>query len=268
MRDVVTSDAVPRSRARLAKVINAAGEVVRIEDVAETLDLTRIQAAKLLSRWAGQGWLRRVGPGAYVPVPLELLDSEQVLQDPWILVPELFAPAYIGGWSAAEYWELTEQIFRDIFVFTARPVRKKEVVVQNARFALKHIGEAELFGTKAVWRGRTRVAVSDVHRTIVDMLDDPAVGAGIQHVSDCFTQYLRRDDCDVGTLIEWADRLGNGAVYKRLGFLAERRSGGEPFAEAAKARLTAGHAKLDPAIDCPNLVTRWRLRVPSSWIGH
>ena len=44
----------------------------------------------------------------------EFLDSEQVVQDPWILVPALFAPAYIGGRTAAEHWDLTEQIFRDI----------------------------------------------------------------------------------------------------------------------------------------------------------
>ena len=98
---------------------------MHIEDAARALDVPRGRAAKLLSRWTNQGWLRRVGTGTYVPVQLELLDSEQVVQDPWILVPALFAPAYIGGRTAAEHWDLTEQIFRDIVVFTARAVRQK-----------------------------------------------------------------------------------------------------------------------------------------------
>ena len=67
-------------------------------------------------------------------------------------------------------------------------------------------------------------------------------------------------------LVEYAERLGNGAVFKRLGFLAERHPDGRAFAHAAKRRLTKGHAKLDPTLDCSKLVTRWRLRVPKSWI--
>ena len=205
------------------------------------------------------------GPGAYVAVELALLDSDQVIDDPWVLVPALFTPAYIGGWSACEHWDLTEQIFRDILVFTAKPVRQKSVTIQGAVFALKHVSEELIFGTKTVWRGQTRVPVSDIHRTIIDMLDDPATGGGIQHVADCFAQYMQREDCDLERLIEYGERLGNGAVFKRLGFLAEKHPRGDALIQAAKDRLTKGHAKLDPALDCSKLVTRWRLRVPASW---
>jgi len=86
---------------RLAAVLNASGDVLRIADVETTLTVSRTEAAKLLSRWAEQGLLRRVGTGAYVPVQLALHESEQVVEDPWILVPALFDPAYIGGRSAA-----------------------------------------------------------------------------------------------------------------------------------------------------------------------
>jgi predicted transcriptional regulator of viral defense system len=256
----------PRGRARLTAVIRAAGDVVRIDDAAQVLDIPRDRAAKLLSRWTDQGWLRRVGTGAYVPVQLDLLDSEQVVQDPWILVPALFAPAYIGGRTAAEHWDLTEQIFRDIVVFTARPVRQKTVERQSAVFTVKHIRDKLIFGTRTVWRGQTRIAVSDAHRTIVDMLDDPAAGGGIQHVADCFDQYMKRGDSDPARLIYYAERHGNGAIFKRLGFLAERHPQGRVLVKEAKVRLTKGHAKLDPALACDRLVTRWRLRVPPSWL--
>ena len=252
-------------KSRLAAVINAAGDVVHIEDVETTLNVSRTRAAKLLSRWAGQGWLRRVGPGTYVPVQLALRDYERVIEDPWILVPALFDPAYVGGRSAAEHWDLTEQIFRDILVFTARPVRYKTVESQGAVFTLKHVKEELMFGTKSVWRGQTRIAVSDIHRTIIDMLDDPATGGGIQHVADCFAQYIQCKDFDPRLLIDYANRLGNGAVFKRLGFLAERIPHGSALIDAAKLRLTKGYAKLDPALDCAKLVTRWRLWVPTNW---
>jgi predicted transcriptional regulator of viral defense system len=257
---------LPAGRAKLAAVIGAAGDVVTIDDAVQALDISRTQAAKLLSRWVGQGWLRRVGTGTYVPVQLEMLDAAQVVQDPWVLVPPLFDPAYIGGRTAAEHWDLTEQIFRDIVVFTARPLRAKTLERQGAVFTLIHIREELIFGTKTVWRGQTRIAVSDIHRTIIDMLDDPGFGGGIQHATDCFERYLHRPDTDAEKLIAYADRLGNGAVFKRLGFLAERLQV-DALVQACKDRLTKGHALLDPALDCSRLVTRWRLRVPPSWAG-
>lgn len=258
----------PARREKLLKVITAAGDVVDIAGAAEVLDLPRTHAAKLLSRWAAQGWLRRVGTGAYVPVQLEYIGAKTVVQDPWILVPALFGPAYVAGRTAAEHWDLTEQIFRDIVVCTAQPVRKATVMSDSAVFTLKHVREELIFGTKTVWRSQTKIAVSDTHRTIVDMLDDPALGGGIQHVADCFGKYLKRDDCDPQKLIAYADTIGNGAIFKRLGFLAERYEdkAALPLVDASQSRLTQGHAKLDPSLDCRRLVTRWRLRVPETWI--
>ncbi|MFB3906553.1 MAG: hypothetical protein ACE15E_24190 [Acidobacteriota bacterium] len=123
-----------------------------------------------MSRWKYQGWLKRVGRGIYAPIPLDASTTEQVLKDPWVLVPALFAPAYVGGWTAAEHWDLTEQLFNSIFVYTARPFRSKQQSVQGVNFMLKRVSEDALFGIRTVWRGQARVSVSEKHRTIVDLL--------------------------------------------------------------------------------------------------
>jgi predicted transcriptional regulator of viral defense system len=256
---------LPRGRAKLGTLLRAVRDIVLIDDVVRVLHTPRKDAAKLLSRWAKQGWLRRVGSGAYVAVPLDSLTSEYVLDDPWVLVPALFGPAYVGGRTAAQHWDLTEQLFRDIVVITAQPIRSTREERHAAQFTLKHVRADKIFGTKNVWRHHTKVAVSDVHRTIIDMLDEPALGGGIQQVADCLDVYLRRADRNDAKLMEYADRLGNGAVFKRLGFLAECATNGEALAASCKLRITKGTAKLDPAIDCSRLVTRWRLWIPTNW---
>jgi predicted transcriptional regulator of viral defense system len=256
---------LPRGRAQISALVAASGDVIRIDDAVSLLQVSRVEAAKLLSRWTNQGWLRRVGSGAYVPAPIDSLASEHVLQDPWVLVPALFSPAYIGGRTAAEHWDLTEQTFNDIVVMTAQPVRVKSQIRHGAQFTLKHIQQSRIFATKVVWRGQTKVAVSDVHRTIVDMLDDPASGGGIQHVADCLANYLKRPDRDDGKLIQDAERLDNGAVFKRLGFLAERLPEGTPLIAPCHERLTTGNARLDPSLEASRLVSKWRLWIPTSW---
>lgn len=256
---------LPQGRAQLVRVLSVAGDVIHVDDVVSALQLDRTAAAQRLSRWAEQGWLKRVGQGAYVAASIDTMGSDRVLDDPWVLVPALFAPAYIGGRTAAEHWDLTEQIFKDILVMTAQAVRQKRQERHGTLFSLKHVNKRKLFGTKNVWRHQTRVPVSDVHRTIIDILDDPAIGGGIQHVADCLAAYLRRGDRDDEKLIEYAMRLGNGAVFKRLGFLAERLPEGAELARLCERPLSGGQAKLDPAQDGPHVVTKWRLRVPQRW---
>ena len=249
---------------RLSQVLQQAGDLVSVNDVSQTLRMERPRAAKLLARWHLQGLLRRLRRGVYAPVPLTALGQEQVLEDPWVVVPELFGPAYIAGWSAAEHWGLTEQLFRSICVVTTRQVRGKEQTIQGVPFVLKRARAAAMFGMKGVWRGQVKVDVSEPAKTIVDMLDDPALGGGIRHVRDCLDTFLSEEG-GAQKLITTAGQLGNGAVFKRLGFLLERRGGPEKAIKECHERLTKGNAKLDPALTCRHLVTRWRLWCPAGW---
>lgn len=263
MYKIVDRQTIPEGRRRLVSVIRASGDVIRIDDVVRILALDRINAAKLLSRWSRQGWLRRVGRSHYVPAALDLLESEHVLEDPWVLVPALYAPCYIGGRTAAEHWDLTEQLFRDIVVMTAQVVREKHQVRHGMHFTLYHVPESRIFGTSTVWRSRSKIQVSDVHHTMVDMLDNILIGGGIQHVADCLEAYLERSDRNDNALIEYAEALDNGAIFKRLGFLAEQRAGS--LAARCRTRLTRGNSRLDPGLECKRLVSRWRLWVPTNW---
>ena len=251
--------------ARLAAVLQTAKGLISIEDAMAALDIDRLAAAKALSRWRQQGWLKRVGRGLYAPIPLDALAVGQVLDDPWILVPALFSPGYVSGWTAAEHWGFTEQIFRSIFVVTAKSIRAREQVVQGVVFTLKRTRTTAIFGTRSLWRGQTRVAIADKHRTILDMLDDPATGGGVRHVDSCLSAYLRDPDCDLPTLIRYAETLGNGAVFKRLGFLVAQRPGYKEFADACQQRLTTGNAMLDPALPSRRLIKKWRLWIPKNW---
>ena len=259
-----TTLTIPKGRQQLAHLVAGAGDVIQVKDAARVLDLDRTAAAKTLARWTSQGWLRRVRRGIYVPVALDSLGSEHVLDDPWVLVPSLFAPAYVGGRTAAEYWDLTEQLFNDIVVLTAQSVRQKSQRRHGVTFTIKHIQERKIFGVKPVWRGRTKVMVSDLQRTVVDVLDDPAIGGGIQHVADCLAEYFKRKDRNDRVLIDYCERLGNGAVFKRLGFLAERQGEGR-LAQACRERMTKGTIKLDPMLESPKLETRWRIWIPARW---
>jgi predicted transcriptional regulator of viral defense system len=122
-----------------------------------------------------------------------------------------------------------------------------------------------LFALRPVWRGTVKTEVTSPAKTIIDRFDDPAIGGGIRHVAERLANHVTREDASGDALLRIADRLGNRAVFKRLGFLAERLDGWQALAESCRERLSSGTAKLDPSAPCPRLVTRWRLFVPPSW---
>jgi predicted transcriptional regulator of viral defense system len=100
------------------------------------------------------------------------------------------------------------------------------------------------------------------------MLARPSTGGGIRHIESCLSAYLQSNDRDLERLLEYGDQLGNGAVFKRLGFLLSRSPVvGPDVLVACQDRLTSGNAKLDPALGSVHLVTRWKLWVPSRWKG-
>lgn len=256
---------IPSTRQqRLSALLRATNGTIRVSDAVEALGVDRIHAAKLLAGWHKQGALRRVARGLYVPVSPTSLGQSQVLDDPWILVPELYEPGYVGGWSALEHWELTEQLFRSVCVLTSKRTISGEKQHQGVKFYIKHIPKNSIFGTKPLWRENKKLMISDPHKTVLDIIQDPYLGAGLQHTMDCLRAYkdAYNSTQDHAQLLEYVHRAGNGALFKKLGFLAETLEFDQIFVEECGKNLTTGYAHLDKRVSDAKLVTRWRLWVP------
>lgn len=253
-------------RKRITALLRETKETVSIDEAARILEIPSSNAGKLLSRWALKGWFCRVKRGVYIPIPLESSTSTIALEDPWIIAKKLYHPCYIGGWSAAEYWGLTEQIFRTLLVKTTQKPKERHPTILGTPFWLITTSEKALFGLKIIWRGQLKVALSDPTRTILDILSDPKLAGGLQPAADIFNEYLHSEHKDVKLLIDYAKRLGNSAVFKRLGFFLEKFATSEHEAlKACKAHLKQGNVKLDPSLTSDALVTKWRLWVPKNW---
>lgn len=254
-------------RRRLAALLRRPGSTFSPYQAAQVWKMDRIGASKILSRLVAQGWLTRLRRGTYMARPMEVSLAGEVAEDPWIVGSALYSPCYIGGWSAAEYWGYTEQIFRTVIVITTRVVREREFTAAGTPFLIRTISAKKFFGTKPVWRETEKVLVSDPEKTIIDLLDSPKLGGGIRPVSDILLTYWRSKHKDSETLLLYAGRIGNSAVFKRLGFLAERvLSAEKDFIVRCKAGIAKGASKLDPTIPGGRFESSWRLYVPESWV--
>ena len=251
------------SKEQIGKLMREVGELFTISSAAVALGVSKTDASKMLSRWATQGWLTRIRRGIYAIVPIDAIDNQQALEDEWVLAPVLYSPCYIGGWSAIEYWDFTEQLFRDVCVLTELAVIHKKQDIHNISFSLTHIPKKLNFGTKIIWKKNKKILISDPHKTIIDTLYNPQLGGGIQHIVDCFKEYVKSPHYSPEKLAAYALQVGSGAVFKRLGFLYSKITGEDnELTELCRQHLTRGIAQLDPSIKDGRIITQWRINVP------
>lgn len=222
---------------------------------------SRLSARKALARLHAKGWLVRLRKGLYAPVALG--DSGPAVNDPWVLAMDLFPPCFISGWSAAEHWDLTEQIFNSVSVVTSSSQRKADQTFAGMTYCVRSLPEKRFFGQRDHWAGSHKVSLADPTRTVVDILDAPDFGGGGRHVVDVVLAYWRSEHADPDTLLDYTRRYERGTLAKRVGFLAEHAGiVSKEWLDECHGLISKGVSSLDPTGSKSGTVDRrWNLHI-------
>ncbi|MFI4955924.1 MAG: type IV toxin-antitoxin system AbiEi family antitoxin domain-containing protein [Gammaproteobacteria bacterium] len=251
---------------RLSALLRDTQGTASVEEAARIWDVPRSRAAKLLSLYTRKGWLMRISQGIYISVPITSARSIVVPEDPLVIAQKLYTPCYIAGWSAAEYWDMTEQIFRTVVVVTQKQQRNYRPTIAGTHYLLHVTKPSRFFGLSTQWSNNIKIQISDPTRTVIDLMLNPDIGGGIQSSTDIFKTYMQSKEKSIEKLVEYLGLLNVGSAYKRIGFLTEKFFPNEKILiEICKKSLSSGNAKLDVKMACPFLITKWRLWVPENW---
>jgi len=255
-----------KERFQLSQLLKAGLATITPKTAANALKIDQVRAAQLLALWTKKGWLARVKHGVYIHVPFQSESTEIMADEPWKVAQALFSPGYIGGWSAAEYWDFTEQIFNSTMVFTTKKSASREPELKGLSLTIKTIKLERIFGIQSVWRDDHKIEISDPTRTIIDAFNDPAVVGGIRMAGNILDRYLKSEHKNLTLLFEYGKKMKNATLFKRLGFMLEQIAPTENvFIEKINGELSEGYSQLDPASPGKSLVTKWHLWVPSTW---
>ncbi|MCK4646026.1 MAG: hypothetical protein KAU46_07220 [Candidatus Aminicenantes bacterium] len=251
------------NRKRLDKLIQSTDGPFTVKDASKILNLPIIPSRNLLGYWARKGWLSRVRRGLYITVPLGTINPSEYKEDPWIVALKIYSPCYIGGWNASEHWELTDQIFKDLVVFTLKKFRKRKTDIQGTSYILSPTSKKMMFGLSHVWRKSFKVKISDPTRTLIDILNIPSTGGGIRHVSEILKNYFNSENRNDKQIAAYIKLIGNRAIYKRLGYIIEKLKIDAPqLSEICKNNISKGYSILDPDVKAKGKILRkWNLCV-------
>ena len=231
-------------------------------DVERITGLPPASARSLIRHAVGRGVVSRLEPGLFVLVPPQLGRATEFAGNPYIVAQHLAAGAeyFISHASAMELHHMVTQPQFVIFTSTTKRLRNRTIHGTEFRFVL--VRSDHVFGVTTHWISKQdSVKVSDIERTVIDGLHLPAYCGGVTEVAKGL--WMRRNDVKPERLIEYALRLGNGAVVRRLGYLLDMYKLAAPEAlERIRHSLSATHAVLDPMLPPEGAyVAGWRLRL-------
>ena len=246
--------------------------LVNSEGAAAAWGISEPAATRRLAALTKRGWLRRIKRGTYEILPIEAVSSVSgSYDDPWVLASRVFEPCYIGGWSAAEHWGLTEQLFRETFVVSAASVREKRSTLAGLAFRVARVSRDRAIGDALVWRQREQVACSSRERTLVDAANNPSWVGGVRHLAEILQRYVEDPSRELDRLPEILRAFARGSGAKRLGFIAEALAEDErgkghtnlcEISDVASRFSKSGVVRLDPALPVRGrMSTRWGLWV-------
>jgi predicted transcriptional regulator of viral defense system len=231
-------------------------------EVASITGLQPASARSLIRHAVGRGIVSRLEPGLFVLVPPELGRATEFAGNPYVTARELVAGAdyFISHASAMELHRMVTQPQFAIFTSTSKRLRNRTIHGTEFRFVV--VRPENNFGVTAYWISKQEsVKVSDMERTVIDGLHLPAYCGGITEVAKGL--WMRRQNVNPERLVDYALRLRNGAVIRRLGYLLDLYQLATPDQLASlRGTLTATYAVLDPMLPAEGPhVSRWRLRV-------
>jgi predicted transcriptional regulator of viral defense system len=252
----------PRAAQLVTELNERRRSTFTLADVGSITGLSAASARSLVHKAQRRGLVTRLKPGLYNLVPFELGRATEHVDSPYLIARELAgaAPCFLSHGTAFELHRMVTQPNFTIHVSCTRRVRPQTAGGYDFRFT--HITAEQDFGVVKHWIDKERfVMISDMERTIIDGLRHPEYVGGITEVAKGL--WMKRDVLKVERLVEYAQRLGVGAVVRRLGYLLEHYSLADAaMLDSLRATLSATYQRLDPLLPAEGVfISRWRLQL-------
>jgi predicted transcriptional regulator of viral defense system len=229
----------------LAKI--AGRPAFTIKDARGVLAHARADSAqKFLERLQQKGWIKRLKRGRFAVIPLSSGENRTPQLHEFVVAMELVSPAAIAYWSALNHHGMTEQLPRTVFIATNHPVRRPPKQVLGVNYKIVSLKSAKFFGVAKDWIDEQPFQVTDKEKTIIDGLDLPQYVGGVDEIAKALAGNW--SSLNEARLRNYAAKIGNSAVTKRLGFLMETLGLGDPEALRKAVPIAPGFSSLDPTL--------------------
>lgn len=230
-----------------------------VDDARRVLDTTDEILWKTLHKLSEKKRIQRIKKGHYLLIPAKAGYETKWREEVTKFIDDIIENYYIGYWTALNLWHMTEQIPLTVFIATTK--RRKQITYDDTvPLQFITLNPSKFFGWTTKQIKDKKFKISNPEKTIIDSLDLPQYSGGITEVANALKHPL-----DPVKLTEYADRLDNRTVHKRLGYLTQQLDLDIPRDTITnlKNKISAGYGWLDPT--APKKIHhydhQWKLKI-------
>lgn len=245
----------------LSRLSEQGKNIFTMKDAKQTIEINKRHLENLLQRLVNKKWLQRIEKGLYMIIPLEAGEHGDYTEHEFIIASRLINPYAISYWSALNYHGFTEQIPGTVFVSSTTRKKAFQIEILRIRYKFIKLSNKKFFGLMKIWIENKPITITDREKTIIDCLDHPEYCGGI--VETIKGIWNGRRELDFDKITEYGIKMGNGAIFKRLGYLTEVLDlPVEKYQQHWQGQISAGYNLLDPHLPkMGKYVAKWRLRL-------
>jgi len=248
-----------RNESLLLSSLSEKGKTIfRIEDVVNELKCSYEYAKVLANNLTKKKWVIVLRRGVYLIVPLSAGVRSYYTEHEFVIASYLVSPYYIAYWSALNFYGFTEQTPFTVFVATTRRAKTREVL--NSKYSFITLSKRKFFGFEPTAVSTYKINISDREKTLADALDHPEYCGAVPEVAKSL--WNAKEKVSVEKIASYAERMGNTAIVKRLGYLVESLNISVDSKILSKMRemISPGMSALDPTRPRKGTYsTRWNL---------
>jgi len=248
-----------RNESLLLSSLSEKGKTIfKMEDIATKLKCSYKYAKVLANNLTKKKWVIVLRRGVYLIVPLSAGVRSHYTEHEFVIASHLVSPYYIAYWSALNFYGFTEQTPFAVFVATTRRTKNREVL--NTKYNFVTLSKRKFFGFEPTAVSTYKINISDREKTLADALDHPEYCGGISEVAK--SVWNAKEKVSMEKIVSYAERMGNIAIVKRLGYLVESLNMNVASEILSKMRgmISQGMSALDPTRPKKGTYnTRWNL---------
>jgi len=192
------------------------GNFFTFEEALKISNLSPKSLQKALYRLLKRGAIERIEKGKYMIIPLGAEKGKYTLHE-FVIASLLVEKHAIAYGSALNFYGLTEQIPNTVFIQTNTRKYNNNPKVFGVPYKIIKIKDTKIFGIRKEWIEATQINITDKEKTIIDCLDLPQYAGGVIEVAKA----LKNNKFNRKKLEDYAQRIGNSGVLRRLGYLCE-----------------------------------------------
>lgn len=191
--------------------------VVKLEEIAEVLGISRRYASKVLHTLAKKNAFEKIKSGLYVRFPASIVINRGAYQEDPILIARVLKEQYfLSYYTALRLHGLSQRITKVFYI--SNKDESGKVNYHGNTIKLVRLNPQRFFGIITQEYSGQEISVSDMERTLLDIIDRPEYSGGWSEVIESLRN---AKGIDWNKLYEYLLELKMKSLIQRSGYIFE-----------------------------------------------